>query len=134
MIGISVEIVFHSDKMNFLFPFNAGTRQDLSEWPLILLNFQLTLNQRVTGSSPVAPTTRGRSRPAPMRHSHGTKTFAIHPLRPGPLAKARVRVSLVFVLASVLATYATTPKRLYPKHGELHQAAIEPLPIRLEPL
>jgi hypothetical protein len=57
-IGISVEIVFHSDKMNFLFPFNAGTRQDLSEWPLILLNFQLTLNQRVTGSSPVAPTTQ----------------------------------------------------------------------------
>jgi hypothetical protein len=54
--------VVHSDKTNFPFSFNVSTNQKLSEWPLKLLSFQLTLNQRVAGSSPAAPTTHSQRR------------------------------------------------------------------------
>jgi hypothetical protein len=44
------------DILQFSFRFNAGTIGELVEMALINKGYLLTLNQRVTGSSPVAPT------------------------------------------------------------------------------
>src|ERR1700716_1729055 len=45
-----------SDKTEFCFWVNGGMTMNLSEPILILLEFRPTLNQRVPGSSPGAPT------------------------------------------------------------------------------
>jgi hypothetical protein len=44
------------DSINFSFPVNAGTKGEIVEMALMLLHYLPSLNQRVPGSSPGAPT------------------------------------------------------------------------------
>jgi hypothetical protein len=47
---------FHSDKSKKHYTFNPGKKGNLSEQPLILLNYMVPLNQRVHSSRLCAPT------------------------------------------------------------------------------
>jgi hypothetical protein len=47
---------FHSDNIKFPFRLNAGMKREFVGMALMLLHFLPTLNQRVQGSSPCAPT------------------------------------------------------------------------------
>jgi hypothetical protein len=71
--------------------------------------------------------------PTEPKSTAHTYVAIIHPRQPVRLATAHARALRVFVLASVPATCATTPKRSDPMHAVLHQALIGQPPTLLSP-
>jgi hypothetical protein len=71
--------VLYSDKMKFPNTFNVGTNQEFVGMGLESLQYQPTLNQRVQGSSPCAPTNifNNLGRHWEERSAHFTERFTV---------------------------------------------------------